>query len=181
MIKAGHPVFFGCDVNKFSDQTAGILDTALFEYEVSKVFLTNEGNKYNYSDRVLLILRWVLQKPNVYKLTNHLWFMPWWYPVFIWIQRAIRFDTRLRIHGEKLQERMATLSWPIGGSNSKFTCTLYRFLSCNQSKRFVYQIVVPKNFAPKDLVLVYESGEKIVLPPWDPMVCRNTVQSLIEL
>jgi len=77
MIKAGHPVFFGCDVNKFSDQTAGILDTALFEYEVSKVFLTNEGNKYNYSDRVLLILRWVLQKPNVYKLTNHLWFMPW--------------------------------------------------------------------------------------------------------
>jgi bleomycin hydrolase len=34
MIKAGEPVFFGCDVGKFSDSTAGIMDTALFEYEV---------------------------------------------------------------------------------------------------------------------------------------------------
>jgi bleomycin hydrolase len=34
MIKAGHPVFFGCDVGKSCDKTAGIMDTALFEYEV---------------------------------------------------------------------------------------------------------------------------------------------------
>lgn len=34
MIKAGQPVFFGCDVGKFSDSAAGIMDTALFEYEV---------------------------------------------------------------------------------------------------------------------------------------------------
>jgi bleomycin hydrolase len=33
MIKAGHPVFFGCDVGKFSDSALGIMDTALFEYE----------------------------------------------------------------------------------------------------------------------------------------------------
>jgi bleomycin hydrolase len=30
--------------------------------------------------------------------------------------------------------------------------------------------VVPKALAPKELVKVYESGEKVVLPPWDPMV-----------
>ena len=36
--------------------------------------------------------------------------------------------------------------------------------------RFVYQVVVPKALAPKELVKVYESGEKVVLPPWDPMV-----------
>lgn len=36
---------------------------------------------------------------------------------------------------------------------------------------FVYQVVVPKSLAPKELVKVFESGEKIVLPPWDPMVC----------
>lgn len=35
MIKAGQPVFFGCDVGKFSDTAAGIMDTALFEYEVN--------------------------------------------------------------------------------------------------------------------------------------------------
>jgi len=35
MIKAGQPVFFGCDVAKFSDKDFGIMDTALFEYEVS--------------------------------------------------------------------------------------------------------------------------------------------------
>jgi bleomycin hydrolase len=33
MIKAGQPVFFGCDVGKFSDREFGIMDTALFDYE----------------------------------------------------------------------------------------------------------------------------------------------------
>lgn len=32
-IKAGHPVFFGCDVGKFSHTGFGIMDTALYEYE----------------------------------------------------------------------------------------------------------------------------------------------------
>lgn len=36
--------------------------------------------------------------------------------------------------------------------------------------RYVYQVVVPKALAPKDLLKVYESDEKVVLPPWDPMV-----------
>jgi hypothetical protein len=37
-------------------------------------------------------------------------------------------------------------------------------------ERFVYQIVVPKSLAPRDLVQVLEFDEKVVLPPWDPMV-----------
>ncbi|KIS71332.1 uncharacterized protein UMAG_01232 [Mycosarcoma maydis] len=32
-IKAGHPVFFGCDVGQFSDKTSGIMDPALFGYQ----------------------------------------------------------------------------------------------------------------------------------------------------
>ena len=36
--------------------------------------------------------------------------------------------------------------------------------------RFVYQVVVPKAFAPRDLVKVYEGDERVVLPAWDPMV-----------
>lgn len=35
---------------------------------------------------------------------------------------------------------------------------------------FVYQVVVPKALAPRELVKVFEGEEKIVLPPWDPMV-----------
>jgi len=34
---------------------------------------------------------------------------------------------------------------------------------------FVYQVVVSKTLAPKELVKVFESDDRIVLPPWDPM------------
>lgn len=33
-LKAGQPVFFGCDVGQFSEGGSGIMDTELFEYEV---------------------------------------------------------------------------------------------------------------------------------------------------
>ncbi|KAF9051026.1 peptidase C1B, bleomycin hydrolase [Hymenopellis radicata] len=35
MIKAGVPVFFGCDVGQFSDRVAGVMDPALFKYETA--------------------------------------------------------------------------------------------------------------------------------------------------
>lgn len=34
MVKAGRPVFFGCDVGQFSDKTLGVMDTELFDYQV---------------------------------------------------------------------------------------------------------------------------------------------------
>ena len=37
-------------------------------------------------------------------------------------------------------------------------------------EEFVYQVVIPKALAPKDLVKVFEGEERTVLPPWDPMV-----------
>lgn len=42
-------------------------------------------------------------------------------------------------------------------------------------EQFVYQVVVPKSLAPKELVGVYEGDERVVLPLWDPMV-RNLVR-----
>ena len=36
--------------------------------------------------------------------------------------------------------------------------------------RYVYQVVVPKALAAKDLLQVYEEGKAVVLPPWDPLV-----------
>ncbi|EWC45480.1 hypothetical protein DRE_00879 [Drechslerella stenobrocha 248] len=35
MIKKDHPVFFGCDVGKFSDSKLGIMDTKLFDYSLA--------------------------------------------------------------------------------------------------------------------------------------------------
>lgn len=68
-------------------------------------------------------------------------------------------------------EKMDSMSCRIVGSRSEL------FLSfCLQSPdqfppfRYVLQVVVPKALAPKELVQVYESGEMVVLPPWDPMV-----------
>ncbi|EFX02089.1 bleomycin hydrolase [Grosmannia clavigera kw1407] len=34
MLRAGLPVFFGCDVGKFSDRDAGLLDLALYDYQL---------------------------------------------------------------------------------------------------------------------------------------------------
>lgn len=34
MLKAGLPVFFGCDVGQFSDRTSGIMDLDLFDYDL---------------------------------------------------------------------------------------------------------------------------------------------------
>ncbi|EKM54436.1 uncharacterized protein PHACADRAFT_174941 [Phanerochaete carnosa HHB-10118-sp] len=34
---------------------------------------------------------------------------------------------------------------------------------------YVFQVVVPKALAPKELVKVFESDDKVVLPAWDPM------------
>lgn len=51
---------------------------------------------------------------------------------------------------------------------SRFSLTA-QFLLLKRN-RFVYQVVVPKALAPKDLLQVYESKERVVLPPWDPMV-----------
>ncbi|EGN99773.1 hypothetical protein SERLA73DRAFT_52978 [Serpula lacrymans var. lacrymans S7.3] len=36
--------------------------------------------------------------------------------------------------------------------------------------QYVYQVVVHKSLAPKELVKVIEDGHAVVLPPWDPMV-----------
>jgi aminopeptidase C len=53
MIKAGQPVFFGCDVGQFSVTTAGIMDTALYKYEVCGLYLPS---RFGYSLTYLIYL-----------------------------------------------------------------------------------------------------------------------------
>ncbi|KAF3905057.1 hypothetical protein AA313_de0206958 [Arthrobotrys entomopaga] len=50
MIKKDHPVFFGCDVGKYSDSQLGIMDPKLFDYKLA--FDTNPG--LNKAERLLV-------------------------------------------------------------------------------------------------------------------------------
>ena len=38
LIKAGVPVFFGCDVGKHSNSTLGIMDLKLYDYEARTLY-----------------------------------------------------------------------------------------------------------------------------------------------
>ncbi|PFH49774.1 hypothetical protein AMATHDRAFT_62530, partial [Amanita thiersii Skay4041] len=134
LIKAGQPVFFGCDVGKFSDTPSGIMDTALYEYETAfdiKLGLTKaerlQVNESAMTHAMVISGVHVDQsgKPIRYKVENS------------WGDKA--------------------------GNRGYFVMTDAWF------DEFVYQVVVPKALAPRDLVEVYESGEATVLPPWDPM------------
>ncbi|KAF7301207.1 Cysteine proteinase 1, mitochondrial [Mycena indigotica] len=45
----------------------------------------------------------------------------------------------------------------------------YFVMSSAWFDEFVYQVVVPRGYAPKDLLRVYDNGNPVVLPPYDPM------------
>ncbi|KAF4620610.1 hypothetical protein D9613_000254 [Agrocybe pediades] len=134
MIKAGQPVFFGCDVGKFSDREAGVMDTAFFEYEAAfdvKLGLTK-------ADRLQI---------GESSMTHAM------------VISGVHLDPA----GKPVRYKVENSWGETAGKDGYFVMTDAWF------DEFVYQVVVPKALAPKDLVAVFESGEKIVLPPWDPM------------
>ncbi|KDQ53510.1 hypothetical protein JAAARDRAFT_61224 [Jaapia argillacea MUCL 33604] len=135
MIKAGQPVFFGCDVGQFSDSTAGIMDTALYEYESAfniKLGLTK-------AERLQV---------NESSMTHAM------------VISAVHLDPTT---GKPVRYKVENSWGPDRGEKGYFV------MSDKWFDEFVYQVVVLKSLAPKDLVKVFESGEKVVLPPWDPM------------
>ncbi|CDO72541.1 hypothetical protein BN946_scf184983.g24 [Trametes cinnabarina] len=133
-LKAGHPVFFGCDVGQFSDRVQGIMDTALFEYEATfdiKFGLTK-------ADRL---------RTNESSMTHAM------------VISGVHLDAAGRPVRYKVEN-----SWgdAVGDKG-------YFVMSDAWFEQFVYQVVIPKALAPRELVKVFEEGEKQVLPPWDPM------------
>lgn len=134
MIKAGYPVFFGCDVGKFSDKTAGIMDPALFEYESA-------------FDITLGLTKAERLQVNESSMTHAM------------VISGVHLDAK----GSPVRYKVENSWGETAGKDGYFVMTDRWF------EEFVYQIVVPKHLAPKDLVQIYESGEKTVLPPWDPM------------
>jgi bleomycin hydrolase len=134
MIKAGHPVFFGCDVGKFSDSAKGIMDTALYEYE-SAFSITLGLTK---ADRLQV---------NESSMTHAMTIS----------------GVHLDANGKPVRYKVENSWGEASGDKGYFVMTDKWF------EEFVYQVVVPKALAPKELVAVFEGEERVVLPPWDPM------------
>jgi len=72
---------------------------------------------------------------------------------------AVHLDKR----GKPVRYKVENSWGPDVGNKGYFVMTDKWF------EEFVYQVVVPKQLADKDHVEVFEKGEKVVLPPWDPM------------
>ncbi|KAF5385828.1 hypothetical protein D9615_002465 [Tricholomella constricta] len=138
LIKAGQPVFFGCDVGKFSDKVGGIMDPALFEYE-------------NAFDITLGLTKAERLQVNESAMTHAM------------VISGVHLDS----NGKPMRYKVENSWGETAGQKGYFVMTDRWF------EEFVYQIVVPKPLAPKDLVHVFESGEKTVLPPWDPMAWHS--------
>jgi len=134
MIKAGQPVFFGCDVGQFSESAAGIMDTDLFEYE----------NAFNIT---LGLTKAQRLQCNESSMTHAM------------VISGVHLDS----NGAPVRYKVENSWGPAAGDKGYFVMTDRWF------DEFVFQVVVPKVLAPPELVKVYESGEKVVLPPWDPM------------
>lgn len=134
LVKAGQPVFFGCDVGKFSDRVGGIMDTALFEYE-------------NAFDITLGLMKAERLQVSESAMTHAM------------VISGVHLDEK----GKPVRYKVENSWGETAGEKGYFVMTDRWF------EEFVYQIVVPKALAPKNLVQVFESGEKTVLPPWDPM------------
>ncbi|KAI0645742.1 peptidase C1B bleomycin hydrolase [Trametes meyenii] len=133
-IKAGQPVFFGCDVGQFSDRNAGVMDTGLFEYEAT--FDIQFG--LTKADRL---------RTNESSMTHAM------------VISGVHLDA----HGRPVRYKVEN-SWGADPGDKG-----YFVMSDAWFEQFVYQVVIPRALAPKELVKVYDAGEKLVLPPWDPM------------
>ncbi|KAF8210113.1 peptidase C1B bleomycin hydrolase [Mycena galopus ATCC 62051] len=134
MIKAGVPVFFGCDVGKFSSRVDGIMDPAFFEYE--NAFDINLG--LTKAERLQV---------NESAMTHAM------------VISAVHLDK----DGNPVRFKVENSWGEDVGKSGYFVMTSAWF------DEFVYQVVVPRALAPRDLVKVYDGGNAVVLPCYDPM------------
>ncbi len=183
MIKAGHPVFFGCDVGQGEDRDGGILDADLYEYGV----------------RIIRhIIRSFSNSPPPERIRHHAGPQQAGPPRDRRIgdeprDGHLRGAPRCGGQARAIQDRELVGPCPRRPGVLPHDGQVVRRVSrsiaymrpaCPEHEtlcRYVYQVVVPKSLAPKNLVEVLEKGEKTVLPPWDPMARLSSASFFICL
>ncbi|TIC46434.1 bleomycin hydrolase [Wallemia mellicola] len=133
-LKNGKPVFFGCDVGKFSERNGGLLDPKLFDYELA----------FNLKLGLTKAERLATGESSM--------------------THAMAINAAHIVDG-KVQRFRIENSWgKSAGQDGYYICTVDWF------KEFVYQVVVNRQIAPKDLTTIFDKPEDAhVLPCYDPM------------
>ncbi|QRV79081.1 bleomycin hydrolase [Ceratobasidium sp. AG-Ba] len=133
-IKAGQPVFFGCDVGKFLDQPHGIMDLDLFDFKNAL------GLKHTMSKEQRL-------RTGDSAMTHAM------------VISGVHLDAS----GAPVRYRVEN-SW--GGALGDKG---YFLMTDKWFDEYVFQVVVPRQLAAKDLTKILDDGKPTVLPAWDPM------------
>lgn len=133
IIKAGQPVFFGCDVGKESDTPTGIMDTGLYatEHAFGITFGLSKADRLRTGESAMT-------------------------------HAMVITAVHLSPSGEPVRFRVEN-SWSSTAGQDG-----YMMMTSDWFDEYVFQVVVPKQLADKELVKVLDQ-EPIALKPWDPL------------
>ncbi|CEL58863.1 bleomycin hydrolase [Rhizoctonia solani AG-1 IB] len=133
-IKAGQPVFFGCDVGKFLDSPHGIMDLDVYDFKNAL------GLNYTLSKSQRL-------RTGDSAMTHAM------------VISGVHLDKQ----GNPVRYRIENSWGDVNGDKGYYVMTDRWF------DEYVFQVVVPRQLASRDLVKVLDGGNPVVLPAWDPM------------
>lgn len=140
MLEAGLPVFFGSDVGKSSNSTAGIMDENMFNYGLAFDVTFN-------MDKAQRIITGASAVTHAMVLTG----------------------VHLEDHVEGGGKEKTSVRWRVQNSWGGDAGTQgYWVMSDGWMNEYVYQIVVDPGFVAKEVRDVLDS-EPVVLPLWDPL------------
>jgi bleomycin hydrolase len=139
MLRAGLPVFFGCDVGKFSDRVGGIMDLDLIDYELGfNVDLLRGGGALDKAGRL---------RVGESAMTHAM------------VLTAVHVDEKT---GKPVRWRVQNSWGEAAGEKGWFV------MSDAWMDEFTYQAVVDTRFLTRDVKDVLKK-EPVVLPLWDPL------------
>ncbi|CAE6445273.1 unnamed protein product [Rhizoctonia solani] len=133
-IKAGQPVFFGCDVGKFLDSPHGIMDLEVYDFKNS------------------LSLNYTMSKAQRLRTGDS-----------AMTHAMVISGVHLDKNGNPVRYRIENSWGDVNGDKGYYVMTDRWF------DEYVFQVVVPRQLASRDLVKVLDGGNPVVLPAWDPM------------
>jgi bleomycin hydrolase len=139
--KNGEPVWFGCDVGKFSDRSVGIMDLKYYDYNSAYDinFGLNKANRLRYGESAMTHAM-TLNAVDI-------------------IQDEEEEGKELKVRRWRVEN-----SWGEDrGENGYFTMTDDWF------DEYVYQVVIDRNILSDELKKVLDTEKPIVFPPWDPL------------